>query len=405
MKKTLLLLSAVVSVTAASQIGINTSNPQGIFHVDGSKDNAVTGVPTILQQANDFTITSTGSVGVGTVVPHSSALLDINTDGLAANNKKGVLFPRVPLNSNTDVITIPNPATGLMVYNTGTGSLLNAGYVYWNGSEWRSITNTTSIAPKISSLNCSGAKLNPPTYTAGQVYNGTMTVPYSGGNGGSYPAGSSIVSTGVTGLTATLQGGTLSNGGGFLTYFVSGTPSASSPNTASFVIPPMFGASSCTATVGADVLNIGETVTAIYSVPNATAANTAFNLSSYVAANGLQPLPTIDGIEVSLQGNSSAYYYPRIYNRASTSQLISYQSFATQVNQNKTNLNVTLASGDFENTDSDGIVYWTTSAAEVETTNLQVQVNTNTYRWYEIKWWCMEVSGAKKIFISLTRKA
>ncbi|WP_185126881.1 hypothetical protein [Chryseobacterium lactis] len=405
MKKRLLLLGLAISAMAHSQVGINTPNPQGIFHVDGGKDNPATGIPTPVQQANDFTITPTGSVGIGTILPDASALLDINTDGLAANKKKGVLFPRVPLNSNTDVITVPNPATGLLVYNTGTGNLKNAGYVYWNGSEWRSLINNTAVTPQISSLNCSGAKLSPPTYTAGQLYNGTMTIPYNGGNGGTYPAGSAIASTGVTGLTATLQGGTLSNGGGLLTYFVTGTPSSSSPNTASFTIPGMFGAATCTATVGAEVLNIGETITAIYSVPNATAANTSFNLSSYVASNGLQPLPTIDGIEVSLQGNSSAYYYPRIYNRASTSQLISYQSFATQVNQNKTNLNVTLAPGDFENTDSDGIVYWMTTAAEVETTNLQVQVNGNTYRWYEIKWWCMEVSGTKKIFISLTRKA
>ncbi|KMQ59394.1 hypothetical protein ACM46_19995 [Chryseobacterium angstadtii] len=55
--------------------------------------------------------------------------------------------------------------------------------------------------------------------------------------------------------------------------------------------------------------------------------------------------------------------------------------------------------------DNNNIVFWNTGNAEVETTNLQVQVNANTYRWYELKWWCMEVSGAKKIFLSVKRIA
>lgn len=92
-----------------------------------------TGAPTVAQQGNDVTVTQTGSVGIGTVLPDSSAFLDINVDGLPTNSKKGALLPRVGLNSNTDATTIPSPATGLIVYNTGTGNLKNAGYVYWNG--------------------------------------------------------------------------------------------------------------------------------------------------------------------------------------------------------------------------------------------------------------------------------
>ncbi len=58
-----------------AQIGVNTSNPQGIFHIDGAKDNAITGVPTIGQQSNDVTVSSSGNVGIGTVTP--SAKLEV----------------------------------------------------------------------------------------------------------------------------------------------------------------------------------------------------------------------------------------------------------------------------------------------------------------------------------------
>ena len=61
----------------------------------------------------------------------------------------------------------------------------------------------------------------------GVAYAATATVPYSGGNAATYAAGSSVVSTGVTGLTATLVAGTLANGTGNLSFTVAGTPSAS----------------------------------------------------------------------------------------------------------------------------------------------------------------------------------
>lgn len=91
MKKNLIILCLItVSSLAHSQVGINTPNPQGTFHVDGAKDNAETGTPTLAQQANDFTVTSTGNVGVGTTAP--SAKLDVVgnikiTDGTEGDGK------------------------------------------------------------------------------------------------------------------------------------------------------------------------------------------------------------------------------------------------------------------------------------------------------------------------------
>lgn len=153
------------------------------------------------------------------------------------------------------------------------------------------------------------------------------------------------------------------------------------------------------------VLPIGEAITRIYSVPVTTAQASTFNLKTYITANSLPALPSIDGLEMNLQGVNSTYYDPRIYNISDSPKLVSYQSFATQVNENETSLNNNLLAGSYLQIDANNIVFWATNAAEVETTNLQVQIDSNTYRWYEFKWWCMEVSGEKKIFISVTRKA
>lgn len=69
-----------VGTIAYAQIGINTPNPQGIFHVDGSKDNAATAAPTVAQQANDLIVTSAGILGVGTTTPFANAKIQAAQD-------------------------------------------------------------------------------------------------------------------------------------------------------------------------------------------------------------------------------------------------------------------------------------------------------------------------------------
>lgn len=59
-------------------------------------------------------------VGVGTSTPNPSSILDVNVNNLPANGKKGLLLPQVALTGTNDVTTIPNPANGLLVYNTAT---------------------------------------------------------------------------------------------------------------------------------------------------------------------------------------------------------------------------------------------------------------------------------------------
>lgn len=117
------------SVLSFAQIGINTSNPQSSFHVDGAKDNPPVGEPSLAQQANDFVITASGNTGIGTTIPESSAILDVHS------SDKGILGPRISLNSLTMQLGSSPNATGLLIYNTGP--ILAPGYYFWNGTEWK----------------------------------------------------------------------------------------------------------------------------------------------------------------------------------------------------------------------------------------------------------------------------
>lgn len=89
--------------------------------------------------------TSTFSqVGIGTVTPHSSAILDLT----AAN--KGLLLPRVNLTGTGDNTTISNPANGLLVFNlaaagSGTTAVSANSFYYRQNSIWQKFTSSAEI--------------------------------------------------------------------------------------------------------------------------------------------------------------------------------------------------------------------------------------------------------------------
>ncbi|MGV0924084.1 hypothetical protein [Empedobacter tilapiae] len=112
-------MSLFSSVSLFSQVGINTENPQQLFHTDGKSSaattNPTTGVPSVAQQVDDVVITNQGRVGIGVITPTQS--LDVNgrtrirvTDNLNNNepyqllvrNNDGVVKQ---LDSNTFIIT------------------------------------------------------------------------------------------------------------------------------------------------------------------------------------------------------------------------------------------------------------------------------------------------------------
>lgn len=87
---------------------------------------------------------SNGQVGVGTITPHSSAILEVSS------TNKGLLLPRVALTSRTDATTINTPPKSLIVYNTanaGNGTQVIQGnrVALWDGDDWGTFTFLTEI--------------------------------------------------------------------------------------------------------------------------------------------------------------------------------------------------------------------------------------------------------------------
>lgn len=87
-----------------------------------------------------FSIICKAQVGIGTVTPDPSSVLDVSS------TDKGILIPRVSLVAVNNLTSpINTPATGLMVWNTnasvvgGTG----AGFYFYNGTVWQPVQSHT----------------------------------------------------------------------------------------------------------------------------------------------------------------------------------------------------------------------------------------------------------------------
>jgi len=115
---------------------------------------------TVRSAGTDFVAKDNGQVGIGTINPDASAALEVTS------TNKGFLPPRVALSSKTDTSTISSPTAGLLVYNTGVGSLKSAGMYYWDGSQWIS-------------LKGDGATSSPTDLNIGETRTAVITVPTS----------------------------------------------------------------------------------------------------------------------------------------------------------------------------------------------------------------------------------
>ncbi|RMZ60751.1 hypothetical protein D1632_01870 [Chryseobacterium nematophagum] len=209
---------------------------------------------------------------------NSSAFIDASSNpeynNSSNNYGKGLLFPRVKLDLfnafsegpfSGQSVNYPSYYDGFIVYNISTSGVAGVGDTdgtlcrgFWyydnptstiDGGKWKPLDkNQCSVDPIITTLDCSSTangRVDTGTLTQGTLASGVSSdIPYLGGNGSNYPIGTGIASTGVTGLTATLQAGTLANGNGTLRYVITGTPSSS--GTATFTIS--FGGQSCSFT-------------------------------------------------------------------------------------------------------------------------------------------------------------
>jgi len=283
------------------------SSPAGPWQISGTTDRAT---------ANNEDIYQMGQVTIGSAdaVEPTAMLNIIATD-------KGVLFPRIPLTSITDATTVPNPATGLLVFSTGTGGLEYSGYVFWDGYEWKSLTSGSLAPGTIGSITCNGISLTPSVYHAGEPFEGTMIVPYTGSNGGTYP---DQTLGPVNGLTATLVAGNFNAGAGNLAYAITGTPTVTTPETTTFAIE--IGGKTCEAVIGAgDGIAPGDLI--FYTTPEIPANvgggdNNTGNIPANWMSYYVDDLPVIGGklrldgyfSDPSTGGSGTVSFNPRLVN-------------------------------------------------------------------------------------------
>jgi hypothetical protein len=345
-----------ISSLSWSQVGINTQNPQGVFNIDGNTSatttNPATGAPTAAQLADDFIVTASGSTGIGGI-PDASAILELNVSQLSTGNKKGFLAPRVALTAYNDASTIPSPATGLLVYNLGTQSTFTfAGYVYWDGFQWRPLDGRSLQSGTIGALKCSEASLSPLTYTSGTQFDGIMSIPYTGGNGGIY--GAQTIGP-VNGLKATLAQGNFAQGSGTLNYTISGTPTVSSPTTTTF--PISIGGQTCNAEVGGGKkLTPGEYQFFTYVVPATSTGLLSSMISNYDAVLGGKVRLDLNFTASSNTGSGGVTYNPRLVNVSSVNIKMWYSAISSVDRFRRSN--VLLAPSGYLETDNGIYLNW-----------------------------------------------
>ncbi|SQB27226.1 hypothetical protein [Chryseobacterium jejuense] len=90
-----------------------------------------------------FSVLGYSQVGINTTTPVPSAVLDITSQN------KGVLFPRVSLQSITDITTILNPAEGLFVWNTNANLVQGKGLYYFLDGTWIKIPKQFNPTGKV----------------------------------------------------------------------------------------------------------------------------------------------------------------------------------------------------------------------------------------------------------------
>ncbi|MFN5208725.1 MAG: reprolysin-like metallopeptidase [Bacteroidota bacterium] len=180
--------------------------------------------------------TITWKVANTTAAPINCQAVDIF---LSTNN--GASFPvqlagNVP-NTGSYVIAVPNtPSTSCRIMIVGNGN------IFFDVND-RNFTITSNPAG-ITSLNCAGATVNGQLVANQSTSGVVLSIPYTGGQSGSFAA-QSISSTGVTGLSAACPAGNFANGSGSLSLGVFGIPSGMGD--ANFLIA--IGGQSCTVTI------------------------------------------------------------------------------------------------------------------------------------------------------------
>jgi uncharacterized protein (TIGR02145 family) len=157
-----------------------------------------------------------------------------------------------------------------------------------HGAAVRCIKETMA---SVGAINCNGNVQTGNLFINQAATNVSVSVPYTTGNGGYYNA-QTVTSTGISGLTLSINAGYLVNGNGNISYTVTGTPSAS--GSANFAIS--LGGQNCTLTLTvygaqpaypAGTVNCNGNATIVNDVTNPTTGKTWMdrNLGASQVAN------------------------------------------------------------------------------------------------------------------------
>jgi hypothetical protein len=250
--------STTAIATTAFVTGAISSAATGSNYVDLTNAQTVAGTKSF-----------SSSMAVGTaVVPVSSAALEV------ASTTKGFLPPRMTTPQRNAIVS---PENGLIIFNTITNSV----NVFFLG-QWNQI-NTSLPQGSIASLIVSSPTNN------GTLINGVVAssissvVSYTGGNG-EIQNGQSVASTGVSGLTATLNSANLEVGNGTLTYIIIGTPTS-------------FGTASFALSIGGQTATLTRTVVAQGSITSLNVSSPTNNgiLTNGITASGVSSVVSYTG--------------------------------------------------------------------------------------------------------------
>ena len=250
-----------VSIPSTGVLGLTATVASGVFALgSGSITVTITGKPTTSGVANfELTLGGVTCTISRTVIAGAISTLNCTTPNNAGSLTRGVVASGV-----TSTISYTGGNQGSygeqIITSTGVDGLtakLTAGnFANGNGSLVFTISGTSKTAGTanfkvtVGGVSCSFTRtVNQPAaaitsvlctqiqhrgyLTASKSSSAESDVPYTGGNGGTYPA-FSVVSTGITGLTAKIGAGLLAEGDGKLTYQITGTPSG--VGTASFAL-------------------------------------------------------------------------------------------------------------------------------------------------------------------------
>jgi hypothetical protein len=274
-----------ISITSVSTDGDTLYLSNGQTFINGSNGGGNSGtLPTVTTTAATNITANQAQVGG-----------DVTSAGGELVFARGICYAT----TNNPTVNDETSASG-----TGAGGFTGSLYSLQTGTTYYAKAYATNVAGTaygnevsfatpatglITTLDCNGATLNG-TLVSYSPFNGGLTVPYTGGNGGLHN-GQTVTSTGVTGLTATLSAGQFANGSGSLYYQITGTPNGT--GTASFALD--IGGQQCT--VNTDVVNpIGSL--------DCNGATQSATLVSYSPFNGSLTVPYTDGTGVSHNGQT-----------------------------------------------------------------------------------------------------